>query len=265
MQKSFFKVFFSKIKENEWLNLLGKEGYLLEKISDSKYYFSQKEGVVYSYSIEHLDCPIKSEDAEAYFDKRRSENIFPIITSGRWIYFVAENAEIEMSTEIYRKNSVLYFWRTLYLMFFAIVGAVVCGYQVFAIDYLERLGYASDGLIDKLSVGSSGTSFDNTLDSILTPVNYVIDFINENLLVWIGDTFGRSDAIVILAFLVPIVVALFIIGAFNLDEYINYRIKISKKQNGSTTVAIENDVVIYENDCTENSEEASKCEANNIA
>lgn len=254
MQKSFFKVFFSKIKENEWLNTLGKEGYLLEKISDSKYYFTQKENTVFSYSIEHLDCPLKSEDGEKYLDQRRSENVLPIITSGRWVYFVTENADIEISNEIYRKNSVLYFWRALYLLFFAIVGVVVCGYQVFAIDYLARLGYASDGLIDKLSVGSSGTSFDNALDAILTPVNYVIDFINENLMIWLGDTFGRSDAVIILAILVPIVVALFVIGAFNLDEYISYRLLIKKNADKAA-------------DCSDstNTTEVDECEANNIA
>ena len=253
MQKSFFKVFFSKIKENEWLNTLGKSGFLLEKISDSKYYFSQNEGTVYNYSVELLDCPIKSEEAEKYFDKRRDENIRPIITSGRWVYFVAENKDIEITAEIYRKNSIKYFWRTLYLLFFAIVGAVVCGYQVFAIDYLERAGYTGNGLIDKLSVGSSGTSFDNVLDAILTPVNYVIDFLNENIMIWLGETFGQSDAVVILVFLIPIVTALFVVSAFNLDEYINYRILIKN---------INNKVDVNFDDIT--STEVDECEASNI-
>ena len=55
MHKSIFKVFFSHEKETDWLNRLGKQGYLLCGISDSKYLFEINDGVEYKYSIEHLD------------------------------------------------------------------------------------------------------------------------------------------------------------------------------------------------------------------
>ena len=67
MYKSIFKVFFSKDKEVKWLNKLGQEGYLLNSVSDSKYYFVINEEEKYYYSIENLDCSPRSEKAVQYF------------------------------------------------------------------------------------------------------------------------------------------------------------------------------------------------------
>lgn len=243
MNKSFFKVFFSKIKERQWLNKLGEEGYLLEKISDSKYYFVHVTDKVFKYSIEYLDCALNSDEAERYIADYKEINVVPVVTSGNWVYFVSETSDIKITEQICKKNSVPYFWRSLYLIFFSVCGAVFSGYHMFAIDYLERFGHVSDGRLDHFEIDSSGTAADKVFDLISSVINKAVDLINNSYLHFTTSIFGANDAVVVLSFLVPVVVILLIIAAFNIDEYISYRslIKNIKGEDTCETCEVEND------------------------
>ncbi len=230
MTKSFFKIFFSKIKENKWLNQLGQSGLLLEKISDSKYIFTESKNKKYYYSIEYLDCNPESDSAQALISEYRDQGIVPIVSAGNWVYFVSETKEIPRSKITLKNNSIPYLWRAIYFLFFAICGAVVCGYQLFAVYFLDKIGHLSDGVINHLNFDSSGTSFDSVLDIVVKPFNAVINILNKYYLSFITDIFGANDAVIVIAMLLPIVIALVAFGALNLSEYLLYFKKFHKKR-----------------------------------
>lgn len=229
MSKSYFKIYFSKIKETKWLNQLGQSGLLLEKISDSKYIFSENKNKKYYYSIEYFDCNPESEDAVSVFREYKEKGIFPIVTSGNWVYLVSETSAIAQSKLVSKKNSIPYFWRAFYTLFFAICGAVVCGYQFFAVSFLDKISHLSDGVLNHLNFESSGTAFDKILALVVKPVNLFIDLLNNSYLSFITKIFGENDAIVVIALLLPIVIALTALGAYNLSEYFMYYKKFHKK------------------------------------
>lgn len=227
MDKSIFKVFFSKDKEVKWLNKLGQEGYLLVYVSDSKYKFVINEGEKYFYSIEYLDCSPRSEKATEYFKSRESLEISPIIASGNWVYFVSKRQEIENTVEILKKNSIVYFWRSIYFLFFAICGSVFCGYHIYASDLLRVLEQPGQGKIELLS-----TNGVNAILKILKGgLNYIIKAINKYIGLW-TESFGKNDSVAIVAIIVPIVIVLILIATFNIDSYIcflNARRKLKKQ------------------------------------
>lgn len=228
MDKSVFKVFFSKEKESNWLNRLGKEGYLLDSVNDSKYRFIKHEGEVFYYSIEYLDCSPRSDEANIYFKSREELGITPILASGNWVYFVSKQSEIQCTEEICKKNSKVYFWRSLYLLFFSICGSVFCGYHIFAASLLQNLDQAGNGQLDLLAT-NSGFAILNVLKS---GFNYVIKAINAYFRIW-TSIFGENDAVAVVSALVPFVLILLIIATFNIDSYICYFKKRKALQNAA--------------------------------
>ncbi len=225
MVTSVFKVFFSKEKEQNWLNSMGEKGFLLTSINDSKYSFtkSDEEDHTYCYSIEYLCCSPKSEDATDYYKSREQEGIVPLVSSGNWVYFAKTDGNIAPNADVYKKNSVYYFWRTLYLLFFAICGAVVCGYQAFAIDYLKQIGYHGSGQITKVFELSDKKGFTEAALNLFRNIgNIFFKMLNRYFKVW-TDIFGESDAIAVISIVAPITIILLIIGALNLERYISYR------------------------------------------
>lgn len=219
MVQSIFKIFFSKKKEAEWLNLMGSSGYRLSRIDDSKYMFEFSENHFYSYSIEHLGYSPESESAVAYYEKCKEKDIYPIVSSGNWVYFVCEDKPIEISFQSYKKNSMFYFWRVFYLMFFALCGAIVCGYQAFAIGYLERIGQQGNGQIRFIFEVGSDNSIINGMKMI---GNFFIEMTNYYFKVW-ASVFGESDAVAVIAVIAPITLTLLIFAGFNLNEFLIHR------------------------------------------
>lgn len=218
MEQSVFKIFFSKKKETEWLNSMGNNGYCLSHINDSKYVFIRKEHCCF-YSIEYLNCSPESEEAIAYYKQREAQGVYPVVSSGNWVYFVSDDKPIDVTSESYKKNSAFYFWRVFYLMFFALCGAVVCGYQAFSVGYLERIGHEGNGQIrEVLDV----TGENSVLNALKTVGNYLIDFINRYFKLW-TNIFGESDAVAVISVVAPVTLALLIIAGFNLNEYLIYR------------------------------------------
>lgn len=218
MEHKYFRVFFSKIKEVSWLNKLGKEGYLLTKIADSRYFFTRNEGKIYSYSIEFLDASPKSDTAAEYFESKMEQQIYPVIAGKNWVYFVSEINAIEISADTYKKNSKFYFWRCCYLMFISVLGAIVCGYQAFASAFILNAKHTGTGNIAITKV--KGNSF---WDAICKAWNSILEFINNTYLHMLRVIFGESDAVFIIAVCLPVVIITAVLFAFNLNEYISFK------------------------------------------
>lgn len=248
MTKSFFKVFFSKSKEQDWLNELGKDGYLLKKISDSKYYFDISDSDKYTYSIEYLDCSPKSEMADEYYKSREEKNIVPIITSGNWVYFCGTNSIIEDCSEIYNKNSSFYFWRCFYLLFFSVFGAVLSGYQAFAAKFIPAVGHTGNGRFGLLELEENAADFVAFLNVLKKWWNGILELLNNTYLKLLTNIFGENDTVFVQAIVIPLVIVLSILFALNFEQYILYRKKAKnsksrdKKEILSTLVFDEADI-----------------------
>ena len=217
MDKSAFKVFFSKEKENKWLNEMGKHGFLLNSVNDSNYKFTFCEDKVFNYSIENLDCSPRSEEAVEYFKSREELGIIPILASGNWVYFVSEKEEIKCTEEICKKNGRVYFWRSLYLLFFAVWGSVLCGYHIFINSYLQAIEQSGDGQIELLATNGGSA----ILNVIKIGFNFVLKALNAYLRIW-TDIFGESDAVAVVAVIIPVVIIMLVIASFNLDSYVEF-------------------------------------------
>ena len=223
MTTSFFKVFLSKEKENKWLNSMGIKGYKLISINDSKYSFELSEEHTYSYSVEYLGCSPRSEGAVAYLEALNENNIFPVLSSGLWVYLCKVDGVINTTADAYKKNATCYFWRAFYMLFFAVCGAVVCGYQAFAINYLKIVGYDGMGMITKTYEMSKKTDIlHKTLNVLRTIVNFLYSMLNKYFQLWTKE-FGRSDAVAVISIIAPITLILLVWGAIELEKFVSYR------------------------------------------
>ncbi len=232
MKTVFFKIFLSKRSEEKWLNSMGENGYLLTNVNDSRYSFDFSEKCKYYYSIQYLDVSPKSDKADEYYQSLARSNIKPLVTSGNWVYFSKEDEPIQPSVEVYKKNSTPYFWRMLYMLFFALCGAVVCGYQAFAIGFLERVGHEGRGLIETTYEISNNAGLFNKLLNVLKFIgNTFFRMLNAYFELW-TNVFGESNAVSVIAIVAPITVVLLILGALNFERYFTYRTLINKLENG---------------------------------
>lgn len=216
--KRCFKLFFSKHEECQWLNKMGVKGYRLEKISRSYYYFEHEKNTIFSYSIEYLDCPQKSEQAIEHFEIRKNKGENHLFRKGKWDYFRSNGKKINLTAEGKNKISNLYFWRTLYLFFFSLVSTLLCGYQMFALTYLEIFEHRGDGKFDMLV--PKGKPF---FDKLKLFWNEILDFFNNTYFKIFTKIFGENPVALVMAFLLPITIVLITLFAMNLDEYIFWR------------------------------------------
>ncbi len=245
MEKSLFKVFFSKTKECEWLCELGKKGYLLTSINDSKYKFEINEEKQYYYSIEYLDYSPHSEEASEYYLSRRGEGTIPVLSSKNWVYFVNSEKEIEMNSEIYRKNSIYYFWRMLYFSFFALLGGVLCGYQAFAVGFLKRIGYVGNGQIrEMLEITDKGTTFEGLLNAFKRLINFILELVNKYIKLW-TNAFGESDAIAVIAIAVPITLIVLCFLTHNINEFYTHK-KLQKQFKKASAKPLDSNTTVNE-------------------
>lgn len=245
MASSFFKIFLSKEKENKWLNSMGEKGYKLVGLRDSKYTFELVEGETFSYSIEYLGFSPKSEKAIEYYDIRALNGIIPVLAVGSWVYFIKANDTIKVTADVYKKNSVCYFWRAFYMLFFGVCSAALCGYQAFSIRFLQHVGYEGNGLITTTYEMSqkSGILY-KVLNVLRTVMNFVYKLLNAYFKLW-TKRFGNSDAVAVIAIFAPIAAILLIWGAIELCKYVSYR-KLSKAAAGSTDESIVPEPIVTE-------------------
>jgi len=232
MKTVFFKIFLSKRSEETWLHSMGEKGYRLTNVSDSKYSFDYTKGSKYFYSIQYLDFSPKSEKADEYYQTLAKSNIIPIVTSGNWVYFFKEDEPINASAEVYQNNAMPYFWRMLYMLFFALCGAVVCGYQAFAIGFLERVGHEGRGLIERTYEISNEPELFNKLLNVLKFIgNAFFKMLNAYFKLW-TNVLGESNAVSVIAIVAPITVVLLILAALNFERYFTYCTLSKKLKNG---------------------------------
>ena len=221
-KESIFKIFFSKIKEQKWLNDMGAKGYRLASLNDSKYTFELSDSNTYTYSIENLGISPKSEDGKQLISQKTLNGVEVVHVHKNWVYFCTTDSDIIADDDVYKKNRSIYFWRSVYLFFFSMFGAIVCGYQAFASKFLVNIQHTSDGMLEMLE---KGTGFKQYLN---IGINRIFNLLNGTYLKFFREIFGNSDASVIIAFILPIVFILLVCFTFNFDEYLGY-LQLSKK------------------------------------
>ncbi len=214
----YFKIFFSKNKESLWLNKMGSEGYFLEKIDFHKYQFSRYKNSTFCYSIEHLNSPLKSDEADEYYNTRNQKGEKLLFRKGKWDYYCSTGKKINITAEAKKKISDMYFWKTLYLFFFSLTGTLACGYQVFALKFLEFFGHKGDGQFDMLPL--EGSKF---LIAIKNLWNGILNVMNNTYLKLFTNIFGDNSVALVMAFLLPITIVLITLFSLNLDEYIFWK------------------------------------------
>ena len=223
MSEKIFKPFFSKVKERKWLDSMGENGYLLQDINDSSYTFEINPGKRYYYCIENLSVSPYSDTADEYFASRISEGIKPVYSKGNWVYSVRENEPVEIPEKVRKSIAGIYGTRCIYLYFFALVLAFVCGFQFYAVNYLDAVGYVSKNIkLIEILPNENGAFFVGFKNFFKGIGNIFINLANGYFKLW-TDVFGNSDAIKVVSVLLPVLVVLLIIAAFNLDEYLKYR------------------------------------------
>ena len=232
MKTSCFRVFFSKLSEQKWLDSLGVKGYLLESANDSRYKFTVSEEHVYSYSIEHIGVAPESDTAKEYYEKLSESGIKPVLSSGQWVYFVKEDGQTEHTAEKYRKNAKPYLARGLYYLGFALTFAIVCGYQFYAINLLQSAGSASAGdVIDKVGLLESAGFFDKIINVLIAVLNFFIKIANGYFKLWQG-WLGTGGASAVLSVLLPVTAVLTVMFGMNIAEFTAYR-KEAKSISGT--------------------------------
>ena len=112
----------------------------------------------------------------------------------------------------------MYFWKTLYLFFFSLTGTLACGYQVFALKFLEFFGHKGDGQFDMLPL--EGSKF---LIAIKNLWNGILNVMNNTYLKLFTNIFGDNSVALVMAFLLPITIVLITLFSLNLDEYIFWK------------------------------------------
>lgn len=223
MKSSCFRVFFSKISEQKWLNARGREGLLLESANDSRYKFIKSDEHTYSYSIEHIGVAPESDAAKEYYETVAGQGLKPVLSSGQWVYFVKEDGEIAETAEKLRGNAKPYRARALYFLGFALVFAVVCGYQFYAIKMLKSIGYVSaNDTIGKITLLKGTGFFDKLVNVLIEVLNFLIRLANGYFKLWHG-WLGKSDASAVLAVLLPVTAVLALFFGLNLSEYLAFR------------------------------------------
>lgn len=237
MQKTYFKVFFSKIKECEWLNKMGDSGYRLIKVSDSKYTFAHSDEHKYCYSVEYLENSPNSDVSVEYYESRIPEGIKPVLVSGNWVYFMREDQPIVCSSSVYKQNAKFYLPRVLYLYFFSLVGCLVNAYQFYSIGYLDKIGHLSDEIvINPQEIEDAKNIFGKILNAAKGLLNKLIDLANDYFNLWF-KAFGVNDAVAVISIVLPITLVVLIIASLNLDEYLKHR-KLSKPQTAVNTSSV---------------------------
>ncbi len=217
MNVSYFRIFFSRMKERSWLDKLGKKGYLLTDIRDNRYYFDINEGNEYFYAVEYLPAPYESNGAAAYIESRRASGSEPVFLNGRWIYFVSQ-AEIRFSKENAAPMAKVFGVRAFYTGFFGLIASAVTGYQVYAIDWLNAVGRSfSDQTIKTLTLNGESIA-DKMLDALKYVLNLFIRLINLYFSLWYKLTGITSGGIAVISVIAPIAVILMIFCALNIDE-----------------------------------------------
>ncbi|MBE6691801.1 MAG: DUF2812 domain-containing protein [Ruminococcaceae bacterium] len=226
---TYFKVFFSKFEECKWLNSMGEKGFLLNKKSFCRYYFTKDENKKYYYSVEYLDYPVKSQQGEEELNNREANGINYLFTRGKWSYFYSTIKSISLTSASKKKIADLYLWKSLYLLFFSGFSWILWGYQKFAVDYIVRYGHIGDGQFDMLKLEGGGF-----LDSLKTFWNGVLVLLNNSYFKIFTSIFGENSVALVMAFLIPVAIVLTILFALNVIEFVFWQFMSGRKSTKSS-------------------------------
>ena len=247
MEVSMRKRFFSKHKMRLWLDTLGQKGYLLTDKRKSRYTFTVDEEHIYYYSVNYLDHPVDSDEGNAYCSDISGQGIIPVYGNGRWLVKASEDNPFEGNSEEYRKNSIPYLVRSVYIYFFTLVLCGICGYQFHEIAVLASEGAtASPNLITAISDSSNAV-----LNFFIAIVNFFIGLLNSYFGLWY-DIFGYRGAVAVISVLIPVIIILAVIGGINFAEYLVYRREYKSALKSEEITAVDN---VVEQDLT-NAEES---------
>ena len=242
MSISYFRIFFSRIRERSWLNKLGKQGLLLNDIRDNRYYFEKNEGGRYFYAVEYLPAPYESEEADKYIEARKASGAEPVFLNGRWIYFVSET-EIPVTRKTALPSAKVFAVRAFYTGFFGLIAAAVTGYQFYAINWLESVGRNfSEHTIKTLTLNGESIA-DKMLDALKYVLNLFIRLANLYFSLWYKMTGITSGAMAGISITAPIALVLMIFCALNVNESLSlgYFAGSKKKELPDVNAAAEKD------------------------
>lgn len=208
------KSFFSSVKECEWLNGLGQEGYRLVGRRDGKYRFEVEEGRTWYYSLEWLDCSPKSEKGQAYIRSREQGSVELAATFSLWAYFVSPDP-IPASDEGRRRTAVHYRNIALLIYVFDVVAAALIGYHFTVRSFLEK----QKVFLEAPELKKSG----NFLIDLARRLVYGAKELLYRYGKLCGRLFGESKAALVLGILIPVAIGLSIAGAFWTAEWLKNR------------------------------------------
>ena len=206
---SKFKIFTSKNAELAWLNDMGRKGYLLVSINDSKFKFEQHEGEVYYYTCENIGISPKCEKGEAIISQYAAEGKKALLCSGNKVYFMSYSP-VRVSKRTILTEYVSSLTREAYYSMLSVVLFAITFYQIKSISFLDSVGYTSEELSQK-TVGNSSTLFGMITNAWRTVLNQVIKFINFYFSLW-TDIFGNSDAVKVMSVVLPLAIIFAVAG-----------------------------------------------------
>lgn len=213
------KRFFSSIKENRWLDSLGKKGYLLIFRKENSYTFEITEKQLY-YSVEWLDCAPDSEEGEAHIAAYEKNGIHLTASYSLWAYFVSEKP-ITADTTARQRVAKRYRNTALLIYAFDVIAAVLIGYQFAIRDFLE----SNQVLLKAPTMESSSNIVINLCRRLL----YGAEIILYRYGKLCANLFGETKASLALGILIPLAVTLSVLGGFWLAEWLRNRPESDQK------------------------------------
>lgn len=203
------KRFFSSIKECAWLNELGEKGFLLVSRKENSYTFEQTDKQLY-YCVEWLDCSAKSEQAEEYISSLAEQGITLAATYSLWAYFVSETCIPESETA--KKRTAIHYRNIAILLYSA--DAVV---SIFIAYHLAIRGFLEKQYLFFEAPTREASS--NLIINLCRRLFYGAELLLYRYEQLCANLFGETKATLALGILIPLAIALSVVGAFWLAEW----------------------------------------------
>ncbi len=220
--KRIRKRFFSSVRECEWLNELGQQGYRLSSKKDNRYEFEVQKESRWYYRVEWLDCSPESEEALDYIRSCEDEGLSLAATFSLWAYFVSEEP-IPESLQGRERTAVHYRNPALLLFAADAVVAVLIGYHIAIREFLEK----QNVLLQVPTWTASG----NPVVNLCRRLVYGGEVLLYRYSKFCSRFFGDTKAAMVLGILIPLAVILSVTGAFWFTEWMRNRPAKMEKQD----------------------------------
>jgi len=119
MIKKVHKFFWDYEKEENWINSMAANGYMLKAVCWGTYFFEKSEKGEYFYRIQLLDKMPSNPESLAYIEFLEEAEVELVSTYLKWAYFrkKSEDGNFELLSDV---NSKLKHYFKVFLMFFVI-------------------------------------------------------------------------------------------------------------------------------------------------